>query len=228
MSDPGFTFYADNFLGGTMFMTDAQVGKYVRCLCAQKLNGHLSLDELSSIAKEEKKVLEKFKKDSDGLYFNERLQKEIDKRIHHSELQRDRINKRWDKHDTAVLPGNKSGNTCMNTGIGIEIGIKNENELFDQFWKAYPKKVGKLDAKKAWDKIKAPTETLKIIMVNLEWQIKSEQWTKEGGKYIPHPSKYLNAGRWLDEQKLVSGITKRTQTADPTKYLESLRNGTAP
>jgi hypothetical protein len=126
MSDPGFTFYADNFLGGTIFMSDAQVGKYVRCLCAQKLNGHLSLEELKSIAKDDKKVLEKFKQDSEGRYFNERLQKEIDKRSHHSELQRDRINKRWHKHDTTVLPGNESGNTCMNTGIEIETDIKNE------------------------------------------------------------------------------------------------------
>ena len=81
-----------------------------------------------------------------------------------------------------------------------EKGVQGEISLFDQFWKAYPKKVGKAAAEKSWEKIKAPTETLKIILINLEWQIKSEQWIKEAGQYIPMPVTYLNQARWLDEK----------------------------
>ena len=130
MSDPGFIFYADNFIGGTMFFTDAQVGRYMRALCAQKLNGHLTADELNSIIHEDPKILAKFATDSDGRYFNTRLQKEIDKRMEYSNKQRDRINKRWNKTDTAVLPGNKSGNTSDDTatGIGTDTAIDYESK----------------------------------------------------------------------------------------------------
>jgi hypothetical protein len=138
MSDPGFTFYADNFLGGTMFMTDAQVGKYVRALCAQKLNGPLTEDEIQGIVHGDQKVMAKFTKNSEGLHYNTRLQKEIDKRLQSSQKQRDRINKRWNRTDTAVLPGNESGNTSMmnteietelDTGIGIKKGIVKGEEI---------------------------------------------------------------------------------------------------
>ena len=39
--DPAFLFYPSDFLTGTMFMTDEQVGKYIRLLCAQHQKGHL-------------------------------------------------------------------------------------------------------------------------------------------------------------------------------------------
>jgi hypothetical protein len=71
--------------------------------------------------------------------------------------------------------------------------------LFIEFWKLYPRKEGKGDAVKAWKKIKTPSETLCLIKTALEWQIKTTQWTEKNGKYIPHPTTYLNANKWLDE-----------------------------
>jgi len=70
---------------------------------------------------------------------------------------------------------------------------------FNSFWNTYPKKVGKGAASKAWSKIKSPLNTLNSIKSALEWQIKSDQWTKDHGQYIPNPSTYLNQSRWLDE-----------------------------
>ena len=70
---------------------------------------------------------------------------------------------------------------------------------FEEFWKAYPKKVGKGNAIKSWGKIKAPKEILELIKNALAWQTKTEQWAKDNGQYIPMPSTYLNGQRWLDE-----------------------------
>ena len=67
---------------------------------------------------------------------------------------------------------------------------------FDAFWKAYPKKVGKADAKKAFGKVKTPVSQL---LEAIEQQKKSDQWTREGGRYIPNPATWLNQGRWDDE-----------------------------
>jgi hypothetical protein len=107
-------------MGGTYFMTDAQVGKYIRALCAQKLSGHLTKDQLYSIIKDDPVVLLKFVKDEKNMFFNERLELEINKRLHYSELQRDRANARWKKNDAAVLPRHQSGNAYVDTEVVID------------------------------------------------------------------------------------------------------------
>lgn len=66
---------------------------------------------------------------------------------------------------------------------------------FALFWKAYPKKTGKKSAFKAWKKLNPPLEK---CISSLAWQIKSEQWLKDFGQFIPYPASWLNAGRWDD------------------------------
>jgi hypothetical protein len=67
---------------------------------------------------------------------------------------------------------------------------------FNQFWEAYPKKVGRDAALKAWEKVKPPIDD---VIYSLAWQKQTEQWSKKNGQYIPNPSTYLNQGRWKDE-----------------------------
>ena len=66
---------------------------------------------------------------------------------------------------------------------------------FDMFWIAYPKKVGKEAARKAWAKA---NPELALVLNALEWQKVSPQWFKT--QYIPHPSTWINQHRWLDEK----------------------------
>jgi hypothetical protein len=74
------------------------------------------------------------------------------------------------------------------------------SQEFKSFWIKYPKKVGKDAAWKAWKKIKRPSQALSDISDALDWQIASDEWTKNNGQYIPNPSTYLNQGRWKDEK----------------------------
>jgi len=67
---------------------------------------------------------------------------------------------------------------------------------FDVFWAAYPKKVGKIAAQKAFAKVGAD---IKTILDAIETQKQSVQWRKDGGQYIPNPATWLNQGRWEDE-----------------------------
>jgi hypothetical protein len=67
---------------------------------------------------------------------------------------------------------------------------------FDLFWQAYPKKVGKEAARKAFSRVKAPLESL---LTAIERQKCGNQWTKENGRFIPNPATWLNQGRWEDE-----------------------------
>ena len=74
-----------------------------------------------------------------------------------------------------------------------------QERRFAEFWKAYPKKVGKASCLKAWKKLKPTTELFAQIMETLTKQKASEQWQREGGRFIPNPLTWLNQGRWDDE-----------------------------
>ena len=70
-------------------MTDEQVGKYIRLLCLQHQTGRLSEKHMLSICKAyDEDVFDKFKKDSKGLYYNNRLEEEINKRSKFAESRR--------------------------------------------------------------------------------------------------------------------------------------------
>lgn len=73
------------------------------------------------------------------------------------------------------------------------------SESFNDFWKAYPKKVSKTSALKAWNKLKPDDNLVREILSALEQQKKSAQWQKDDGQFIPYPTTWLNGRRWEDD-----------------------------
>lgn len=65
---------------------------------------------------------------------------------------------------------------------------------FQAFWDKYPRHVGKLAAEKAFEKARkrATTEDLIAGVERAKAHWKDPQ-------FIPHPSTWLNQGRWMDE-----------------------------
>jgi len=87
--DPAFLFYTQDFYTGTIFFTDEQVGKYIRLLCLQHQTGHLEEKHMINICKTyDKDIFSKFIRDEKGLYYNERLDKEINRRVQYCESRR--------------------------------------------------------------------------------------------------------------------------------------------
>lgn len=83
---PCFNFYTADFLVGVAFMNYEQRGKYITLLCHQHQNGHLSEEDMLAVCgKKDKKIFEKFEKDDKGLYYNDRLAEEIEKKRRYSE-----------------------------------------------------------------------------------------------------------------------------------------------
>jgi hypothetical protein len=76
---------------------------------------------------------------------------------------------------------------------------KPADELFDDFWKAYPKKQGKDLAKASFAKRKVSKELLFHMLLAIDQQKSTDQWKKDGGQFIPAPATWLNQGRWQDE-----------------------------
>lgn len=95
-----------------------------------------------------------------------------------------------------------------NQPVTTEKNIKNIKKTttyvrsFEDFWNYYPLKKAKYKASLIWSSIKPNAELQKTIFKAVEKQKKSDDWTKDGGKYIPHPTTYLNGRRWEDEIKV--------------------------
>lgn len=73
------------------------------------------------------------------------------------------------------------------------------SERFAEFWAAYPKKVGKKAAEKAWLRLRPDADLHAKIVQAVEHAKRSIQWHRENGRYIPNPATWLNQGRWDDE-----------------------------
>lgn len=78
-------------------------------------------------------------------------------------------------------------------------------EAFDAFWSAYPRKVGKGAARKAWEKITRTVDPA-VIVAGLTRQARSLTDAHERG-YCPHPSTWLNQERWADEVDNVTSLS---------------------
>jgi len=73
-----------------------------------------------------------------------------------------------------------------------------EETLFNEFWKAYPVKLGKAQAWKHWKKKKLGLK-YETIMGKLEDFKTSPDWVKDNGEFIPHGSTWIYQERWQDE-----------------------------
>lgn len=93
---------------------------------------------------------------------------------------------------------------------------KTEVSNFDRFWAAYPKKVGKADARKVFERIRGIS--IETILNAIERLRKSEQWQKDNGQYIPHPATWLRRGGWDDELPLKARNIKHDIRTDSDYY----------
>ncbi|MBV8633990.1 MAG: helix-turn-helix domain-containing protein [Burkholderiaceae bacterium] len=73
------------------------------------------------------------------------------------------------------------------------------NAGFEAFWTAYPKKKSRGDAEKAWKALKADAELAGLIVQAVQRAKESDDWRKEGGRYVPYPATWLRAKGWMDE-----------------------------
>jgi len=124
--DPAVLFYTSDFLTGTLFMTDSQVGQYIRLLCLQHQHGHLTKDQIIHVChgNADALIFEKFEPTADGKYHNKRLHEEALKRKKFCEHQRENALKRWNPTKNKSMPRHKLGNA---TAMPLEDENENDN-----------------------------------------------------------------------------------------------------
>jgi hypothetical protein len=119
-----------------------------------------------------------------------------------------------DENVVGTNPGitNSYNNTPLTPQVDAKVSV--QEERFDTFWKAYPKKVGKGAAKKAFIKAKVSDNLLSQMLTAIETQRRTHQWQKENGQFIPNPSTWLNQSRWEDEPQGVETAPKAPSISD--------------
>lgn len=71
---------------------------------------------------------------------------------------------------------------------------------FERFWAVYPRRVAKGEARKAWRQLDPDDQLTARIVAAVERDKRSEQWRRDGGRYIPHPATWLRRESWDDEE----------------------------
>lgn len=131
--DPAFLFYTNDFERGVQFFSDEQVGKYLRLLMAQHQHGHLDEKYMIFICKSyDKDIFSKFVQDSEGKWYNQRLELEANKR----------------KKFVESRSNNKSGKKIISPSYENHMENDNENDNVikpEKIKKAEPKKFNPLD-----------------------------------------------------------------------------------
>ena len=111
-----------------------------------------------------------------------------------------------------------------------------EDPMFDQFWEAYPRKVGKRNAQKAFERLQVDKPLLDKMLRQIAHAKQSRQW--QDVQYIPHPATWLNGRRWEDELPTEDKLSGKntfpakevsqyadTGTADPAAAASPWRRG---
>ena len=184
-----YTHNINDFLSSTTGLSNSEMFTYLRLLWLNYekqeafdgdverlcLRHRLEPDDVAKVLKIY------FHQDENGLYYNARVMMEIGKVLKTQANKAQRCSDagkigaraRWDK---AVLEAE-----------------------FEKFWGAYPKKINKARALKAWIKQRPD---LKVCLEALKHHAKSDQWKKDGGTFIPHASTWLNGEQWEDSVQL--------------------------
>lgn len=82
------------------------------------------------------------------------------------------------------------------------IGDKSLQSLggwFETFWELFPKKKGRVETEQAWLEMKIDDDQAIEVLSALEKASRCWDWLKDGGRWIPKPSKWLLAKGWLDD-----------------------------
>lgn len=85
-------------------------------------------------------------------------------------------------------------------------------EWFSRFWMRYPRHTNRQAAVRAWDKLRPNLELCHTMSRALEPDHWPENWHRDEGRYIMHPSTWLNGRRWEDEGVATPDTPAPTQT----------------
>lgn len=140
MKDPAFLFYPNDYIGGTMGMTFEEKGAYIELLMMQFNRGHMGGHMIGqTVGQLWVKIQDKFIKDKDGLWYNERLENEQNKRKAFTDSRKNNLKGKNQHsknrgHTTSLMEDRNEDEIIIIYPFDSE-NFKNQWELWKQFKK---------------------------------------------------------------------------------------------
>jgi len=111
-------------------------------------------------------------------------------------------------NDQPLILGNEEpqafgcGDRGLGSGVGVDLdlgvrGCGGKGSDFESFWAVYPRHVGKQDARRSWDT--AVKHAKPKVILAAATRFANDPNLPLDKNFIPHPSTWLNQGRWEDE-----------------------------
>lgn len=221
-----FPFYPRDWLTDpkVMSMDVTQRGAYIHLLAIQWQEGYLPGDEAEcalylGAAHLSPLLLSCFPLGSDGFRRNPKLEKvRTEQRNKYEKVSKrnsENAKKRWESHRSATAqppltagkPETSDSDSVSIKGTGKGEGSTSKakarerySEDFDVFWDSYPRKMGKRTAYAVWKRLSDEQKGEAIAdLVALDRAGRDPDWIRDGGRYIPHPTTYLNREGFSDE-----------------------------
>jgi uncharacterized protein YdaU (DUF1376 family) len=217
MKDPAFLFYPNDYIGGTMGMTLEEKGAYIELLMMQFNRGHMTSHMVGQVVGQIwDNIKHKFKQDENELWYNERLELEINKRKAYTESRKNNINgvNQYTKK-VKKKGGHMDGHTTSHMENENEIEDNNINIVFENFRKLYPgTKRGYLtEFENFKKKNKDWKDVLPKLNDSLNEQIKARNRKKSMNGFVPewkHLQTYLNNRCWEEEITIKNEQTSKS------------------
>lgn len=212
MANKGF-FLRDAYLTRTAKLTDEELGRLLRACMAYHATGEIAeLEGRESIA-------------------FDFIREDIDEQTQAYEAKcetnrRNRIGTTVnDRQRQSTTDDEAEGNSTAVHKVKVKVNekVKKDNShvhereeddaRFEKFWAAYPRKENKKKARETFARLNVDDALLETMLGAIEKWKRSDQWTEDGGRYIPHPTSWMNGKRWEDEAPTARQDPKPTVTA---------------
>jgi len=199
-------------------MTFEEKGAYMELLMLQFNRGHMTKDMIGrTVGQLWVNIKDKFKEDSDGCFYNERLEVEKEKRKAFSESRR---NNRKGVNQYTKNKQPKSGHMTshmenVNENEDEDVIDVNKEDLFEKFWTLYSKGVTRIPSQREWSNIDKD-EYIKILE-------HVPKYVKATPKYRKDPVNYLKDRAWLDPELPKQSVSETEKPKErfvptPPKY----------
>lgn len=241
---PAFQLYAQDFLMGTLIMTAAQVGGYIRLLCHQWVNGGLPDDDgqlalLSGISGIDlAQVRQKLASCSDGKLRNARLEEVRQASERFREKQSENAKKGWkggkkrtranakpDAKPDATADAKPEPDVCSSSSsskppISPKGDAGEDPEIAEAIWTGHPQqgrtRSSRTKVAKAWKAVpRDDRPTLATINISLARWRASKDWTKEGGQYVPGAHRWVVDKKWEEDPLPARAGAPRSEQGGP-------------
>lgn len=128
-TNPAVLFYTSDFLTGVSGLTMEERGQYITLLCLQHQKGRLTKKDMSlAVGKISVDVLKKFIIDEEGLYYQQRMEIETNKRNAYTESRRQNRNKDdVNRHMDGHMKEHMINDVTEHTNNHMSAHMENEN-----------------------------------------------------------------------------------------------------